>query len=70
MTRVQIPAYTDHWMKGDRFGDLVSVRERWDHYPGKDGVIPVERTMRKIASVKLDKSGETVRVFLDDCEVL
>lgn len=70
MIRVQIPAYTDHWMKGDRFGEIVSILKRWDHYPDKDGVIPVERTMRHIATVKLDKSGKTVRVLLDDCEVL
>lgn len=24
-TRVQIPAYTDRWMMGDRFGELVKT---------------------------------------------
>ena len=70
MTRVQIPAYTDAWMMGDRYGELISVRERWDHYPDKDGALAVKRTMREIATVKLDVSGRTVRVLLDDCQVL
>ena len=26
--RVQIPAYTDRWMMGDRFGDLLSVNRK------------------------------------------
>jgi hypothetical protein len=25
MTRVQIPAYTDRWMMGDRYGEIVSM---------------------------------------------
>jgi hypothetical protein len=71
MTRVQIPAYTDRWMMGDRYGEVVSVRERMDYYPDKPGgVIPSERTMREIATVKLDISGKTVRVILDDCTVV
>jgi len=24
-TRVQIPAYTDRWMMGDRYGELLNV---------------------------------------------
>lgn len=23
--RVQVPAYTDRWMRGDRYGELISV---------------------------------------------
>ncbi len=52
MTRVQIPAYTDAWMRGDRYGTLERVTNR------KGG---------KIAVVKLDKSGKTVRVVYEDC---
>jgi hypothetical protein len=52
--RVQIPAYTDRWMMGDRYGCVMKVtmhRFRLD----------------EIAHVKLDKSGKTVRVLLADC---
>lgn len=28
MKRVQIPAYTDRWMMGDRYGDVVKVSEQ------------------------------------------
>jgi len=75
MTRVQIPAYTDHWMKGDRFGEIVKISKRFigeSHISNRvraslltgrhDG--PVE-----VATVKLDKSGKTVRVILADCTV-
>lgn len=26
--RVQVPAYTDRWMRGDRFGELMSVSRK------------------------------------------
>lgn len=55
-TRLELPAYTDAWMMGDRFGDLVSVRK------DKDG--------REIARVLCDRSGKTRRVLLEDCKVL
>ncbi len=53
--RMQIPAYTDRWMMGDRYGDLIRVS--------------TSRTCDRfqIAHIKLDKSGKTVRVILDDC---
>jgi hypothetical protein len=57
-TRVQIPAYTDHWMKGDRYGEIVRIIP-WTTEKGVE-----------IVTVKLDKSGKTVRVILDDCEVV
>ena len=63
LMRVQIPAYTDRWMMGDRYGEVVRVtrgkvlKNRWGD--------PEE-----IAHVKLDKSGKTVRVILADCEVV
>ena len=55
--RVQIPAYTDRWMMGDRYGVIVKVTK--SRTPGTRG--------DEIAHVKLDKSGKTVRVILDDC---
>jgi len=54
--RVQIPAYTDRWMRGDRYGEVIKITER-----KKDGGVI------KIARVKLDKSGKTIPVLLDDC---
>jgi hypothetical protein len=45
--RVEIPVYTDWWMKGDRYGEIVKTTR-------------VNGTL--IAHVKLDKSGKTVRV--------
>ena len=53
--RLQIPAYTDRWMMGDRFGDLVKTTGSGE---------------AAVAHVKLDKSGKTIRVALDDCEVV
>lgn len=54
--RVQIPAYTDRWMMGDRYGEVVKsgwkfnhTMERWFHW------------------VRLDKSGKVIRVPADDC---
>lgn len=53
-TRVEIPAYTDSWMRGDRYG----VVER------------MARTTTPVAVVKLDKSGRTQRFLADDCKVI
>ena len=59
--RVQIPCYTDRWMKGDRFGEIVKVIKT---------NVPVEGTFRDVAHVKMDKSGKIARVLLEDCEVV
>lgn len=59
--RVQIPAYTDRWAMGDRFGEVIDIR--WAS-PKKGE----EKT--NIAHVKLDKSNKIVRVILDDCTVV
>jgi hypothetical protein len=59
--RVQIPAYTDRWMMGDRYGELVDTR--WA--APKKGA---DKT--NIAHVKLDISKKVVRVILDDCVVV
>lgn len=62
MMRVQIPAYTDRWMMGDRFGEVVKTSIR--HVPGRT------EWDQTVAHVKLDVSGKTVKVILDDCEVV
>jgi len=54
--RVQIPAYTDRWMMGDQYGTVLKV------------VRLPQNGSREIAHVKLDKSGKTVRVLLNDCQ--
>lgn len=59
--RVQIPAYTDRWMMGDRYGEVIKVR------PGKSYLDPKDPRGRTLFVVKLDKSGKTVRVIADDC---
>ena len=72
MNRVQIPAYTDRWMMGDRYGEIVKVIQR--PLPGLNLRQKRRRNgpslVQEIATVKLDKSGKTVRVVLADCEVL
>ena len=74
MTRVQIPAYTDRWMMGDRYGVVVKVTRR--RRTTENRVRAALLTARphdpdpEIAHVKLDKSGKTVRVYLADCEVV
>ena len=73
--RVQIPAYTDRWMMGDRFGELVKIT-RWRRRSSAAGVRAALLTDAprgepiEIAHVKLDKSGKTVRVVLADCAVI
>jgi hypothetical protein len=62
MTRVQIPAYTDHWMKGDRYGEIVKTST------GKCFKNRFSLNPEELAHVKLDKSGKTVRFILRDCE--
>ena len=57
--RVQIPVYTDWWMRGARYGEIVDVR--WA--APKKGA---EKT--NIAHVKLDANNKVIRVLLDDCK--
>jgi len=69
-TRVQIPAYTDRWMMGDRFGDLLKVTTA---RPSVRAHLLTSDPRRysgtvEIAHVRLDKSGKTVRVVLADCQ--
>ena len=55
--RVEIPAYTDRWMMGDRYG-VVTLQGKLRNAKGE---------LADIVRVKLDKSGKEVRVWLDDC---
>ncbi len=67
--RVQIPAYTDRWMMGDRFGDVVKLTRHKEKYAGA----PSQRSRSddyEIAYVRLDKSGKIIRVILSDCTVV
>lgn len=56
LMRVQIPAYTDCWMVDDRYGEVVKSGWKFNHV-----------AERFFHWVKLDKSGQTVRVIADDC---
>lgn len=60
--RVQIPAYADQWMKGDRYGEVVKTSKSKVMHNGQIGLT--------IAHVKLDISGKTLRYLLDDCTVV
>lgn len=51
--RLQIPAYTDQWMQGDRFGELIKISK------SKFG--------DEIARVKLDISGKIAYFLMKDC---
>lgn len=42
--RVEIPAHTDYWTQGDRFGEITALREN------SAGVV--------IATVDMDRSGK------------
>lgn len=62
--RVQIPAYTDRWMMGDRYGEVVKFKKP------RSFLDPRDPRNVLIAYVKLDKSGKTIRVIYDDCTVI
>jgi hypothetical protein len=75
MNRVQIPAYHDFWMRGDRFGEIVKISRQAIKNVRASLLTGAKRAAFdntvQIAHVKLDKSGKTVRVVLADCtEVL
>lgn len=53
--RVEIPVYTDQWMRGDRYGEVVEFRG--------DALSTSYRVM-------LDKSGTLVWVDADDCKAV
>jgi len=70
--RVQIPAYTDRWMMGDRFGAVTRITRARPSNSVRAALLTKHRfdANREIAHVKLDKSGKTVAVVLADCEVV
>ena len=71
--RVEIPEYTDQWLAGDRFGEVVEtetrmqfIRGRVDEATGRmeeDEVVWIT----ELARIKLEGSGEVVEVLLADC---
>jgi hypothetical protein len=67
--RVEIPPYTDRWMMGDRYGAVVKISRQRHSNAVRAELLTHNRFARdrEIAHVKLDKSGKTVRVILDDC---
>lgn len=58
--RVEIPAYTDRWLMGDRFGEVLGS------YVMQEG----EHEGAEILRVKLDVSGRVARVVADDCRFI
>lgn len=57
--RVQIPAYTDRWMMGDRFGQVLKVYRKRNNAHGEPE--------KEVARVKLDLSGKVMLFWLGDC---
>ena len=68
-TRVQIPAYTDAWMRGDRYGEIVKITKHRERYVGVESSRKIIENY-ELAHVRLDKSGKTMKFILDDCTVL
>jgi hypothetical protein len=67
--RVQIPAYTDRWMMGDRYGAILKITKKRKGFPANAAVCADGKgTYIEIAHVLLDKSGKTMRFIADDCE--
>lgn len=55
--RVQIPAYSDRWMMGDRYGEIVKITRRKI----------LGGFLTEVAHVRLDISKKVVRFDLDHC---
>ena len=72
MTRVQIPAYTDRWMRGDRYGTVINVTQMRPKHAVRAALLTRKPhdAGHEIAHVKLDISGKVIRVILDDCTVV
>jgi len=69
--RVQIPAYTDRWMMGDRFGEVLKItKQRKNFPPGANASADANGTYIEIAHIKLDKSGKVARVVYADCTIV
>lgn len=67
--RVQIPAYTDRWMMGDRYGEVVKVIRQRSKFPVDCKFVSADGkgTYIEVARVKLDKSGKTLSFIYGDC---
>jgi hypothetical protein len=67
--RVQIPVYTDRWMMGDRYGEIIKTTKQRKNFPPRAHVSADNKgTYINVHHVKLDKSGRTIKVWADDCE--
>jgi hypothetical protein len=55
-TRVQVPAWSELWATGDRYGEVIAPFRPW-HYD-------------RLLKVKLDKSGRVTVFNADDLEVI
>lgn len=60
MSHVEIPAYTDRWMMGDRLGSVIRY----------DTVKMGEHVGQRVAVVRLAISGKVVKVLASDCRYL
>lgn len=60
--RVQLHAYLDRWMMGDRYGTVVAVRP--SILRNTDG------TRKETWQVLLDKSNKLIRINYEDCSPL
>lgn len=68
-SRVEIPAYTDRWMMGDRYGALIKVTKLRKNFPtGAHVSADAQGTYIEVAHVQLDKSGKMVKVVYADCK--
>lgn len=52
--RVQVPTYSDAWMRGDRYGEVIGYLKR-------------RVNDSAVARVRLDKSGRVETFLIDDC---
>jgi hypothetical protein len=59
--RVEVPAHTDYWMRGDRYGEVVKILQKKVNLDDGTSIV------REMIDVKLDKSGKIVRLRRDDC---
>lgn len=57
--RVQVPVYSDHWMRGDRYGEVVAEYS-----------VSANGSTSDRYRVKLDKSGRLASFNADDCKVI
>ena len=67
--RVQIPAYTDRWMMGDRYGEVTRTYTRKGEGRRIAPNTVIEGPRVEMVVVKLD-SGKSVRVPLLDCTIV